>query len=150
MVENITEKFEKTMKKGFLNIFILLVLDKEPTHGYQLKKLIEERTDGFWSPPDSTIYTILKDLRDNALIKIREEKDTDDSRKVYELTDKGKNILKLLREKEKEMRDAMRSIIFASTDITDPLFENTFQDFILRGPPKSFRKHPIINHIYYL
>ena len=93
MAENIANNFEKTMKKGFVNIFVLLVLNKEPTHGYQIKKLIEERTFKFWKPKDSTMYTILNTLREKGLIRQSDNQDSDDSRKVYELTDKGKETL---------------------------------------------------------
>lgn len=133
MAEKIANKFEKTMKKGFVNIFVLLVLNKEPTHGYQIKKLIEERTSGFWSPSDSTMYTILNKLRDKGLIKLSDQ-DPEDTRKVYELTKKGKDTLKLMIEREREMRDSMRAILFSTTDIDDDFFEESLLDIILRGP----------------
>jgi DNA-binding PadR family transcriptional regulator len=138
MVENIANKFERTMKKGFINIFVLLVLNKEPTHGYQIKKLIEQRTLGVWSPTDSTMYTVLKDLRDKDLIKQQKTRDPDDSKKVYELTLKGKETLDLLLQKEREIRESMRSIIFSTSEVGDELLEGGLQDFILKGPP--FRK----------
>ncbi|MFW9897538.1 MAG: PadR family transcriptional regulator [Candidatus Thorarchaeota archaeon] len=138
MVENIADKFERTMKKGFVNIFALLVLNKEPSHGYQIKKLIEQRTLGFWTPTDSTIYTVLKDLRDKELIKQQETKDQDDSKKVYELTEKGKETLELMLKKEREMRESMRTIIFSTSEDTDEFLEDSIQNFILNGP--SFQK----------
>ena len=68
MVENIAGKFEKAMKKGFISTLALMVLENEPMHGRQIKKAIEDRTFGGWEPTDSTIYTILKDLREKNLI----------------------------------------------------------------------------------
>jgi DNA-binding PadR family transcriptional regulator len=138
MVENIANKFERTMKKGFVNIFVLLVLNKEPSHGYHIKKLIEQRTLGVWAPTDSTMYTILKDLRDKELIKQQKTQDPDDSKKVYELTVKGKEILNLMLQKEREIRESMRSIIFSTSEVGDEFFDEGLQDFILKGP--SFRK----------
>ena len=138
MVENIADKFERTMKKGFVNIFALLVLNKEPTHGYQIKKLIEQRTLGVWSPTDSTMYTILKDLREKDLIKQQETQDPDDSKKVYELTVKGKETLDLMLQREREIRESMRSIIFSTSEVGDEFLEEGLQDFILKGP--SFLK----------
>jgi DNA-binding PadR family transcriptional regulator len=141
MVENIAAKFEKTMKKGFVNVFVLLVLNKEPTHGYQIKKLIEERTFGVWTPTDSTMYTILKDLRDKDLIIQRNPQDPDDSKKVYELTQKGKTMLDLMLQKEREMRESLRAIILSTTDTDDTFIEEGLQDFILHGP--KFPEPPI-------
>ena len=135
MVENIADKFERTMKKGFVNIFVLLVLNKEPTHGYQIKKLIEQRTLGVWTPTDSTMYTVLKDLRDKGLIKQQETQDHDDSRKVYDLTKKGKDTLELMLKREREMRESMRSIIFSTSEVGAQFLEEGLQDLILKGPP---------------
>ncbi len=138
MVENIADKFERTMKKGFVNIFVLLVLNKEPSHGYHIKKLIEQRTLGVWSPTDSTMYTVLKDLRDKELIKQQKTHDPDDSKKVYELTRKGKEILDLMLQKEREIRESMRSIIFSTSELGDDFLKEDLQDLILKGP--SFQK----------
>ncbi|MHA1988459.1 MAG: PadR family transcriptional regulator [Promethearchaeota archaeon] len=138
MVENIADKFEKTMKKGFINIFVLLVLNKEPTHGYHIKKLIKQRTLGVWAPTDSTMYTVLKDLRDKELIKQQKTHDPDDSKKVYELTVKGKEILDLMLQKEREIRESMRSIIFSTSEVGDEFLKQDLQDLILKGP--TFQK----------
>lgn len=135
MVEDIANNFERTMKKGFVNIFVLMVLNKEPTHGYQIKKLIEQRTLGVWMPTDSTMYTVLKDLRDKNLIQQQETQDPDDSKKVYELTKKGKETLDLLLQREREIRESMRTILFTTSEIGTEFLEESLQDFILKGSP---------------
>jgi DNA-binding PadR family transcriptional regulator len=134
MVENIANKFERAMKKGFVNIFTLILLGDEPTHGYQIKKLIEERTLGVWSPSDSTMYTILKDLRQKDLIKPIENQDPEDPRIIYELTKKGRDTLDLMLEKQKEMRESMTHILtssgikdFFTEDIKDLFPDNSFK-----------------------
>ncbi|MFX1448899.1 MAG: PadR family transcriptional regulator, partial [Promethearchaeota archaeon] len=90
MVENIAVKFEKAMKKGFISTLTLMVLEKEPMHGRQIKKAIEDRTFGGWEPTDSTIYTILKDLREKNLIRSIHIPGTDEKTITYEITDDGK------------------------------------------------------------
>ena len=146
MVENLANKFEKTMKKGFVNLFVLLVLNKEPTHGYQIKKLIEERTFGFWKPTDSTIYTILKGMHDKGLIMQNEPADSDESKKVYELTEKGKEMLDLLIQREREMRESLNAIIFSTTEIDNKFMEKSIFDFILSGP--KFPRAPHMNNSF--
>jgi len=141
MAEKIANKFEKTMKKGFINIFVLLVLNKEPNHGYQIKKLIEQRTSGFWSPSDSTMYTILNNLREKKLIKLSDIQDSDDSRKVYELTQKGKDTLELMVQREREMRESMRSILFSTMEVDEDIFQESLLDIILRG--SKLEKPPV-------
>ena len=144
MAEKIADNFEKTMKKGFVNIFVLMVLHKEPTHGYQLKKLIEERTFGFWSPSDSTMYTILNRLRDKGLIQLSDIQDPEDTRKVYKLTKKGVKTLKLMKEREREMRESMKALILSTTDIDDDFFDDSLLDIILKGP--KVKKSPFHGH----
>jgi len=114
------------MKKGFVNIFTLILLGDEPIHGYQIKKLIEERTLGVWSPSDSTMYTILKDLREKDLIKPLETQDPEDPRIIYELTKKGRDTLDLMLQKQKEMRESMTNIL-SSSGIKD-FFEGDIKD----------------------
>ena len=121
MVEIIAGKFEKAMKKGFVSTLTLMVLEKEPMHGRQIKKAIEERTFGGWEPTDSTIYTILKDLREKNLIKPIPKPDTDEKTITYEITDDGKNTLEIMIKKEQEIRESMRSIITSTFGIKDEL-----------------------------
>ncbi|MFX1476654.1 MAG: PadR family transcriptional regulator [Promethearchaeota archaeon] len=131
MIEEITEKFEKAMKKGFISTLILLVLDKEPMHGRQIKKAIEERTFGVWEPPDSTMYTILKDLREKDLIKPQNE---EEKTIVYEITDAGKDTLEIMMKKEQEIRESMRSIITTTFGFKDELMDIKVQSFLDKAP----------------
>jgi DNA-binding PadR family transcriptional regulator len=134
-----------------------MVLKKEPTHGYQIKKLIEERSFGFWTPTDSTMYTILKNLKDKDLIRLSVNQDSNDTRKIYELTKKGLEILDLMLKKEEEMRESMKSIIklisddkTPDDDLEDPL-NRSMEDFITKGPPRialmkrSFKQGPFMH-----
>ena len=126
------------MKKGFVNLFVLLVLNEQPTHGYQIKKLIEERTFGGWSPTDSTMYTILKDLHDKNLIEVSTDQDPDDSKKTYELTDKGKKMLNVMKEKEQAMRESLNAILFITNEENNEFLDKSVYDLILRGPSQEF------------
>ncbi|TKJ24311.1 MAG: hypothetical protein CEE43_01095 [Promethearchaeota archaeon Loki_b32] len=127
MVEEIAEKFEKAMKKGFISTLTLMVLDREPMHGRQIKKAIEERTFGGWTPTDSTIYTILKDLREKRLIQQQNE---DEKVIIYELTNDGKNTLEIMMKKEQEIRESIRSIITTTFGIKDELMDTDVENFL--------------------
>ncbi|MFX0049183.1 MAG: PadR family transcriptional regulator [Candidatus Hermodarchaeota archaeon] len=134
MVENIAEKFEKAMKKGFISTLTLMVLEKEPMHGRQIKKAIEDRTFGGWEPTDSTIYTILKDLREKNLIRSIHIPGTDEKTITYEITDDGKNTLEIMLKKEQEIRESMRSIITSTFGIKDELTSDELNEFLNQGP----------------
>ena len=135
MVEEIAEKFEKAMKKGFVRTLTLLVLDKEQMHGRQIKRTIEERTFGVWTPTDSTMYTILGDLRGNNLIKPIDQPSNDEKIIIYEITNDGKNTLEIMMKKEQEIRESMRSIITTTFGFKDELVDIEAKDFL---NPKLF------------
>ncbi|MHA2006400.1 MAG: PadR family transcriptional regulator [Promethearchaeota archaeon] len=137
MIEEIAEKFEKAMKKGFISTLTLLVLDKEPMHGRLIKRAIEERTFGVWTPTDSTMYTILGDLREKNLIKQLDQQDTDGKPKIitYKITEAGKNTLEIMMKKEQEIRESMRSIITSTFGFKDELMDIDAEKVM---PPGSF------------
>jgi len=135
LVEVIAEKFEKAMKKGFISTLTLMVLEKEPMHGRQIKKAIGERTLGCWEPTDSTIYTILKDLREKKLIRPIQKPDTDEKTITYEITDDGKNTLEIMIKKEQEIRESMRSIITSTFGITDELSSTELNELFKHSSP---------------
>jgi DNA-binding PadR family transcriptional regulator len=73
-------------RRGLIQLAILQLLKEEPMHGYQVMKLLEERSDGFYTPSAGTIYPALQDLHDRGLISIAEQAE----KKVYELHSDGR------------------------------------------------------------
>jgi DNA-binding PadR family transcriptional regulator len=82
-------------RRGDVRIALLLLLAEEPRNGYQLMQVIEERSDGRWRPSPGSVYPILSQLEDEALVRAAER----DGAKVFELTDAG-------REQVAEAKDA--------------------------------------------
>ena len=117
------------MKKGFISTLVLMVLENESMHGRQIKKAIEDRTFGGWEPTDSTIYTILKDLREKNLIRSIHTPDTDEKIITYEITEDGKNTLEIMIKKEQEIRESMRSILTSTFGIKDELSSTELNKF---------------------
>jgi DNA-binding PadR family transcriptional regulator len=141
LVERIAGKFEKAMKKGFISTLTLMVLENESMHGRQIKKAIEDRTFGCWEPTDSTIYTILKDLREKNLIKSIQTPSTDEKTITYEITDDGKNTLEIMMKKEEEIRESMRSIITSTFGIKDELSSNELNKLYEHRSPFARMAH---------
>ena len=100
MSVRIAEKFETSMKTGFLVALILIVLERNPSYGYKIGKEIEKRTLGLWEIPSSTLYTVLKDMTKKKLISYNEEQVEGRNRKVYEITQKGHTTLNIMLEKK--------------------------------------------------
>ncbi|MBD3212446.1 MAG: hypothetical protein GF311_07545 [Candidatus Lokiarchaeota archaeon] len=140
MPESQVKRFEAAMRKGFASFLILKVLEKNPRHGYGIKKDIEDLTLGLWKPPPSTIYTILDDLSKNNLIRVvKEEEEGKRVKKKYQLTTKGEETLKSLIKKQREMMKGMRSIIISAFGIEKEDFPNVeIKQFI--NPPLMFGK----------
>lgn len=70
---------------GGLRLYLLLLLDDEPRHGYELIRLLEDRFMGMYTPSAGTIYPRLAALEEDGLV----EHEDVDGRKVYRLTAAG-------------------------------------------------------------
>lgn len=75
--------------RGDLRHVVLSLLDAEPMHGYQIITLINERTEGNWSPSPGAIYPTLSMLEDEGLITIS----TQSGRKMARLTGEGTQLV---------------------------------------------------------
>ncbi|QPF87625.1 PadR family transcriptional regulator [Bradyrhizobium genosp. L] len=69
-----------------LQLVILALLGERPAHGYELIKLIEERSDGFYSPSPGVIYPALTFLEEIGHASVTQ----DAARKLYNITEQGK------------------------------------------------------------
>ena len=67
---------------------ILIELADAPMHGYQLIQAIQERSHGAWTPTPGSVYPTLQLLTDEGLASATQ----DGERKVYALTDAGKEV----------------------------------------------------------
>ncbi len=81
------------MLKHMLSGFLLWMISKKPVHGYELIKKIEE-DGGFRIVTASKLYPILKILTKQGLIIQKKESQGQRVRKVYHITDKGREVLK--------------------------------------------------------
>jgi DNA-binding PadR family transcriptional regulator len=74
------------VRRGDVRTAILALLVEEPMHGYQVIRLLNERSGGMWRVSAGSVYPTLQQLEDEGLVtsELRE------GRKVYVLTDDGK------------------------------------------------------------
>jgi len=72
--------------RGDVRTAVLLLLDEEPMHGYQLMQAIADRSGGRWTPSPGAIYPALNLLEDEGLVTVAAES----GRKVATLTDAGR------------------------------------------------------------
>ena len=85
--------FFENPSRASLNYFVLMLLRKGPKHGYMLMQDIERHTQGHWKPSHSAIYKLLNRLEEDGCISSWEEKDGERARRVYQISEKGVNLL---------------------------------------------------------
>ena len=92
-----------------LDYAILGFLKKSPATGYELQKKIEKSINHFWTSTQSQIYRTLNRMEDDALI-ISEihYQDEKPNKKVYSITEKGKEAFKV---KIKELASSWKPTI---------------------------------------
>lgn len=86
--------FNRDLHKGSAELLVLTLLEARPRHGYELGKLIEQRSKGQISFRIGSLYPVLSRLEDRGLIAGRwEEKDGERRRRFYRLTATGRKAL---------------------------------------------------------
>ncbi len=71
---------------GELRLILLALIADQPSHGYDLIKLIEERTGGAYAPSPGVVYPTLTLLADMGFI---EERASEGAKKLYGATEAG-------------------------------------------------------------
>jgi DNA-binding PadR family transcriptional regulator len=101
-------------RHGGLRLYLLRLLDEHPRHGYEVISLLEDRFLGLYAPSAGTVYPRLAKLEAEGLV----EHDEEGGRKVYRLTDAGREELA---DHTDELRDLEADITKSVSDITDEL-----------------------------
>lgn len=95
------------IKMSLSKFFILRVLHERPMHGYEIAQAVERTTSGCCSPSEGAIYPALKEFETGGYVVSETEVVSGRERRVYTLTDKG--------------RDAFRTAVDAWMEVTDSL-----------------------------
>src|SRR5438067_1592194 len=97
-------------RHGRLRLYLLKLLDEAPKHGYEVIRLLQDRFMGIYAPSPGTIYPRLARLEEEGLVT----HDEADGRKVYRITEKGREELRArlddLAELEEEITASVRDI----------------------------------------
>jgi DNA-binding PadR family transcriptional regulator len=87
----------KTWIKIVTALYILKILQTGPAHGNNIAEQIRVRTCNALSPNPNFIYPLLKSMEDSGYIAGEWEKPGIRGKKVYRLTDKGREYLPQIR-----------------------------------------------------
>jgi len=94
-------------ESGDMKYVILKLLQDKPRHGYEVMKELEERMHGCYSPSPGTVYPTLQWLEDEGLVTARDV----DGKKVYEVTDAGRQFLQEHRDVVDDIFDRVREAV---------------------------------------
>jgi PadR family transcriptional regulator PadR len=87
--------FNRELKKGSAELLILSLIEHRPRHGYEISKLIEQRSEGALKFNVASFYPLLYRLEKRGFLSGRwVEKAGQRRRRYYHLTAQGKTVLK--------------------------------------------------------
>ena len=105
-----TTSWMKEAQKGYIRMGVLILLNKKPSHGYEIMKEIKGKTRGFWSPTAGGVYPILRDLEKSGYVKGHWETQKNRKLKVYKITESGELILRKAIIKQTEISNNIGSL----------------------------------------
>ncbi|WP_374544827.1 helix-turn-helix transcriptional regulator [Rhodoblastus sp.] len=82
-----------------LQLLLLALLEEKPSHGYELIKLLADRSGGFYSPSPGMVYPALTYLEEVGYASV----ETEGAKKLYRLTPEGAAYLDEHRDSAKAM-----------------------------------------------
>jgi DNA-binding PadR family transcriptional regulator len=137
--EETTVHWLKEAQKGYIRVAVFILLNKKPSHGYEIMKEIRDKTSGFWKPTAGGIYPILRDIETSGYIEGEWATQKNRKIKVYKITEKGKIILKRAIVKQSEIANSMnnlfqefaRDVLNMETEtLPMPVIPNPFSPFL--------------------
>ena len=96
------------VKRGSTELLILALVEDRPRHGYEIAKLIDQRSDGVLQFHVASLYPLLYRLEKRGLIAGKwVEKAGERRRRFYKLTAEGQTVLAEQRQTWKEFFAAL-------------------------------------------
>lgn len=110
-MKHISRVLDRELKKGSAELLILSLLEARPRHGYEISKMIQERSEGRLRFKVASLYPLLYRLEERGWIAGRWiEKPGERRRRFYRLTSLGRKMLAAQRENWREFVDAVTQI----------------------------------------
>jgi PadR family transcriptional regulator PadR len=110
-MQYVLRRLDRELKKGSAELLILSLLDARPRHGYEISKLIEERSGGRLRFKVASLYPLLYRLEERGWIAGKwVERAGQRRRRFYRLTPDGRRMLAAQRDNWREFVDAVAQI----------------------------------------
>ena len=82
-------RFGRMLAQGDLRLLALSLIAEQPRHGYEIIKVLEEKTGGWYSPSPGIVYPTLTYLEEAGYVTAQVE----GAKKLYTITDEGRAYL---------------------------------------------------------
>lgn len=105
--EEVAEMWGMEMRKGYTKLAVLMFLNRNALTGYTIMKEIEDETFGFWKLTSGGVYPVLKELEEKGYIKGRWKAKGERRKKIYEITDEGKQMLETALYRQQQMEETI-------------------------------------------
>jgi DNA-binding PadR family transcriptional regulator len=79
-------RFGKMLAQGDLRLLALWLIAEQPRHGYEIIKVLEEKTGGWYSPSPGVVYPTLTYLEEAGYVTAQAE----GAKKLYTITEEGR------------------------------------------------------------
>ena len=76
----------RMLATGDLRLIALALIAEQPRHGYEIIKVLEDKTDGWYSPSPGIVYPTLTFLEEAGYVTAQSE----GAKKLYTITDEGR------------------------------------------------------------
>jgi len=116
-----------------VEFLILVLLQEKPMAGSDIIQDLKAKFGGAWEPKSGTIYPTLSRLENDKLIQNITESGEGGTKKMYQLTDKGKGVLKIIAERFDQEIDLLGKFVSFIDEYFSPYqtyVENRLKDVI--------------------
>lgn len=109
-VDRTTPLFQGLVR-GMLPLYLLMLLEERPCHGTDMIRAIDAMSRGGWRPSPGSVYPVLRRLEAEGLVTGRWQRGQAAPKRVYRLTDAGRQAVPVLQASLlAELRQARRVI----------------------------------------
>src|SRR5499427_1102364 len=96
----------RMLAQGDLRLIALALIDEQPRHGYEIIKVLEEKTSGWYSPSPGIVYPTLTYLEEVGYVTAQSE----GAKKLYTITAEGRAHLEANRDLADTVLDRLAAI----------------------------------------
>ncbi|MDG6929017.1 MAG: helix-turn-helix transcriptional regulator [Nitrososphaerota archaeon] len=121
--------------RGLIMHYMLHRISQKPSHGYEILKEIESRTEGDWKPGAGSIYPILRKLVSEGYIEAEEARSGGTGQRVYHITGRG---LRHMKEAKESFLKAGKRWVSMRKIFMDLIGPEDVSSLVLEGSKRQF------------